>query len=163
MHEHEGLSPTHEMYLKVIYRLRQENEVEYRGLKQTLGRRKVLARTPQPGAMELAADILSMALLLLYAALVMGAKVARLSLAQALRAIRWAMEALRHGESCMQLLRRLGEAVTDEYERHSSKRARDWPHKKNQRPPGSPKLRRLSRTENVRIERIFMHLTSQVA
>lgn len=27
MHEHEGLSPTHEMYLKVIYRLRQENEV----------------------------------------------------------------------------------------------------------------------------------------
>lgn len=27
MHEHEGLSPTHEMYLKVIYRLRQENEI----------------------------------------------------------------------------------------------------------------------------------------
>jgi len=26
MHEHEGLSPTHEMYLKVIYRLRQDNE-----------------------------------------------------------------------------------------------------------------------------------------
>ena len=27
MHEHDGLSPTHEMYLKVIYRLRQENEI----------------------------------------------------------------------------------------------------------------------------------------
>lgn len=27
MHEHDGLSPTHEMYLKVIYRLRQDNEV----------------------------------------------------------------------------------------------------------------------------------------
>lgn len=27
MHEHEGLSPTHEMYLKVVYRLRQENEI----------------------------------------------------------------------------------------------------------------------------------------
>ncbi|MBI4716489.1 MAG: metal-dependent transcriptional regulator [Planctomycetes bacterium] len=27
MHEHEGLSPTHEMYLKVVYRLRQANEV----------------------------------------------------------------------------------------------------------------------------------------
>ncbi|MEK7732477.1 MAG: IS4 family transposase, partial [Planctomycetota bacterium] len=71
-----------------FYRARWGIEVEYRGLKQTLGRRKVLARTPEPGAMELAADILAMALLLLYAALVMGAKVARLSLAQALRAIR---------------------------------------------------------------------------
>lgn len=27
MHEHDGLSPTHEMYLKVIYRLRRENEI----------------------------------------------------------------------------------------------------------------------------------------
>lgn len=27
MHEHEGLSPTHEMYLKVIYRLRKDNEI----------------------------------------------------------------------------------------------------------------------------------------
>ena len=146
-----------------FYRARWGIEVEYRGLKQTLGHRKVLARTPEPGAMELAADILAMALLLLYAALVMGAKVARLSLAQALRAIRWAMEALRHGESCTQLLRRLGEAVTDQYERHSSKRARDWPHKKNERPPSPPRLRRVSKTEIARIERILMHHTAQVA
>ena len=27
MHEHDGLSTTHEMYLKVIYRLRQDNEI----------------------------------------------------------------------------------------------------------------------------------------
>ena len=146
-----------------FYRARWGIEVEYRGLKQTLGHRKVLARTPEPGAMELAANILAMALLLLYAALVMGAKVARLSLAQAWRAIRWAMEALRHDESCAQLLRRLREAVADEYERHSSKRARDWPHEKNERPPRPPRLRRLSRTENARIERIFMHHAAQVA
>ena len=104
-----------------------------------------------------------MALLLLYAGLVMGGKVMQLSLAQALRAIRWAIEALRHGESCTQLLRRLRQAVADEYERRSSKRARDWPHKKNERPPQPPKLRRLSRTENARIERIFMNHTAQVA
>ena len=41
-----------------FYRARWGIEVEYRGLKQTLGHRKVLARTPEPGAMELAADIL---------------------------------------------------------------------------------------------------------
>jgi hypothetical protein len=146
-----------------FYRARWGIEVEYRGLKQTLGHRKVLARTPEPGAMELAANILAMALLLLYAALVMGGKVMQLSLAQALRAIRWAIEALRHGESCTQLLRRLRQAVADEYERRSSKRARDWPHKKNERPPQPPRLRRLSRTENARIERIFMNHMAQVA
>ncbi len=27
MHEHEGLSPTHEMYLKVVYRLQEDNEI----------------------------------------------------------------------------------------------------------------------------------------
>ena len=136
------------------------NEVEYRELKQTLGHRKVPARTPEPGAMELAADILAMALLLLYAALVMGGKVMQLSLAQALRAIRWAIEALRHSESCTQLLHRLRQAVVDEYERRSSKRALDWPHKKTERPP---RLRRLSQTENALIERIFVNHTAQVA
>lgn len=134
-----------------FYRARWAIEVEYRGLKQTLGRRKVLARTPEPGEMELAANILGMALLLLYAALALGAKVARLSLAKALRVIHRAIEALRHGESCAWLLRSLREALGDEYKRHSSKRARDWPHKKNQRPPGPPKLRRLLMSEKARI------------
>jgi len=69
-----------------------------------------------------------------------------------LRAIRWAIEALRHGESCTQLRRGLRQAVADEYQRRSSKRARDWPHKKNERPPQPPRLRRLSRTENARID-----------
>jgi hypothetical protein len=75
----------------------------------------------------------------------------------------WAIEALRHGESCTQLLRRLRQAVADEYERRSSRHARYWPHKKTERPPRPPRLRRLSRTENARIERIFMNHTAQVA
>jgi hypothetical protein len=140
-----------------FYRARWDIEVEFRGLKQTLGRRKVLARTPEPGGMELAANILAMALLLLYAALVLGAKVARLSLAKALRAIHRAIEALRHGESCAWLLRWLREALGDEYTRRSSKRARDWPHKKKERPPGPPKLRRLLKGEKTRIRELLMN------
>ena len=139
-----------------FYRARWAIEVEYRGLKQTLARRKVLAKTPEPGATELAANILAMALLLLYAALALGAKVSRLSLAQALRAIRGAIEALRHGTSCAWLLDRLRAAVGDQYERHSSKRARDWPNKKNERPPSPPKLRRLKRSEKHRIREGIM-------
>ena len=140
-----------------FYRARWGIEVEFRGLKQTLGRRKVLARTPEPGGMELAANILAMALLLLYAALALGAKVSQLSLAKALRTIHRAIEALRHGESCAWLLRWLREAVGDEYTRRSSKRARDWPHKKTARPPGPPKLRRLLVSEKARIRELLMN------
>jgi len=61
------------------------------------------------------------------------------------------------------MLRRLRDAVADGYERRSSKRARDWAHKKNERPSQPPRLRRLSRTENARIERIFTNYTAQVA
>lgn len=139
-----------------FYRARWGIEVEFRGLKQTMGHRKVLARTPEPGEMELAGNLVGMALLLLYGAVVMGAKVARLSLAKALRAIRQAIEALRHGQSCAWLLRRLGEAVGDEYERRKSKRARDWPHKKQRRPPGPPRLHKLSKSENARIQELLM-------
>ena len=146
-----------------FYQARWGIEVEYRGLKQTMNRRKVLARTPEAGAMELAANLLSMALLLLYAAMVQGAKVDHCSLARVLRAIRRAIEAFRHGEKCRELIGQLAAAVRDAYERLSSKRARDWPHKKNECPPGPPTLRRLSATEKARIERVFMNHKAQVA
>ncbi len=132
-----------------LYRARWGIEVEFRGLKQTLARRKVLAKTPQAGAMELAVNILALALLLLYAALVMGAKVTQLSLAKALRVIRRAMERLRYGQSCSTFGEQLLAAVGDEYVRRSSKRARDWPHKKNERPPELPVLRRLKGHEKA--------------
>ena len=139
-----------------FYRARWSIEVEFRGLKQTMGHRKVLARTPEPGEMELAANLAGMALLLLYGALVHGAKVARLSLAMALRAIRQAIEALRHGETCDWLLGLLREAVTDEYQRRKPKQARDWPHKKSRRPPGPPRLHKLTNAENARIQKLLI-------
>ena len=143
-----------------LYRARWGIEVEFRGLKQTLARRKVLSRTPEVGAMELAANILALALLLLYAAMIMGARVTRLSLADALRAIRRAMERVRYGMSCSTLGEQLMAAVCDEYARRSSKRARDWPHKKKERPPGCPRLRRLKQREKARI---YAVLTDHVA
>ena len=144
-----------------LYRARWDIEVEFRGLKQTLARRKVLAKTPQPGAMEPAANILALALLLLYAALVMGAQVARLSVAKALRVVRRAIERVRHGGSCPAFAAQLLMAVGDEYVRRSSKRARDWPHKKNERPPGPPILRRLKGREKARVHAVLTSYTGQ--
>ena len=145
-----------------FYRGRWKIEVAYRGLKQTLGRSKVLARTPEPGGLELAANIVAMALLPLYGALALGKEVIRLSLAKAIRAIRKAMQALRHGASCATLLHALRAAVTDTYERHSSKRARDWPHKKNERPPSPPRLRRLLARQKTIIQGLWMGYQAQL-
>jgi Transposase DDE domain len=131
-----------------FYRARWGIEVEYRSLKQTLGRRKVLAKTPKAGTMELAGNILGLALLLLQGAL---ACAKRLSVAQALRVIHAAIEAVRCCLSTAWFIARLRQAERDSYQRHSSKRARDWPHKKKDPVPRPPKLRRPTPHEKHRI------------
>jgi hypothetical protein len=137
-----------------IYAARWGLETEYRAMKQTMGRRKVLAKTPGPGAMELAGNILALALLVLLAAIVLATRITRLSVALALKVIRHAIEVVRWIGRCCQFWALLRTAVRDEYRRHSSKRARDWPHKKKDSPPAAPKLRRLSPQEKDRIERL---------
>jgi hypothetical protein len=134
-----------------IYAARWGIETEYRSLKQTMNRRKVLARTPEPGAMELAGNILALAMLVLQAAIVLAGRIARLSVALALKAIRQAIERVRWIGCCPGFWGLLRGALKDEYHRRGSKRARDWPHKKRESPPGAPRLRRLSRREKARI------------
>ena len=135
-----------------LYRARWGIEIDYRGLKQTLDRRKVLAKTPEAGAMELSANILALALLMLQGAVAMGARVVRLSVAQALRTIRLTIEQLRGRRRMKPFAVQLCGALRDSYERRRSKRARDWPHKKNEPPPRSPILRSLSMVEKEQIQ-----------
>ena len=84
--------------------------------------------------MELAGNILALALLLLHGALVLGARAARVSVAVALRVMREVIEAVRHLESTSWWRRDMRAAVRDEYERNGSKRARDFPAKKKRLP-----------------------------
>jgi hypothetical protein len=132
-----------------LYHARWGIEVEYRGLKQTMARRKILARTPEPGEMEAAGAILAMALLLLHAAMVVGAKAGQASVALLLRLIHQMIEATRWAGSTAAFLAGIAEAIKDDYVRRGSKKARDWPHKKKQSPPGPPKLRRPTRPEKA--------------
>ena len=134
-----------------LYAARWGVETEYRGLKQTLGRRKVRAQTAGPGGMELAGNILALALLLLQGALALGARAARLSVAAALRVIRRALEEVRYGCPSGAFVAQLRAAVKDDYRRTGSKRARDWPHPKRETPPGPPRLRRPTPYERRRI------------
>ena len=134
-----------------FYRARWGVEVNYRGFKQTMERFTVLAKTPECGALELAGNILAMALLRLHAAMVMGAEMSRMSVAAALRVIRRAIEAVRCGLSSRWFTDQLACAVKDTYRRRGSKRARDWAHKKKESPPRPPNLRRLTRHERTRV------------
>ena len=107
----------------------------------------MLAKTPQCGALELAGNILARGLPHLHAVMIMGAKVSRMSVAAVLRVLREAMEAVRFGHSTRWFVSALGAALKDDYHRRRPKRARDWPHKKNESPPGPPNRRRLKKQE----------------
>ena len=94
--------------------------------------------------------------------MIMGVRVARLSPADAWRAIRRAMERVRYGKPGPTLGEKLREAVCDEYVRRSSKRARDWPPKKKERPPGPPMLRRLKGREKARVHTVLTNHAAQL-
>jgi hypothetical protein len=140
-----------------LYAARWGVETDYRALKQTLERRRVLAETPAVGVLELAGNILALALLLLQAAMVQGARVSRVSVAAALRALRQALEHTRWRHSTGWFVAALRAAVRDDYQRQRSKRARDWPHKKKDPAPRPPNLRNPTPRENAFIQAVELY------
>jgi len=58
------------------------------------------------------------------------------------------------GRKRKDLLKQLSEAVKDKYKRKGSKKAKDWPHKKREEPPGDPKIRLADQAEVRRAQRL---------
>jgi hypothetical protein len=142
----------------LLYELRWGVEVFFRSCKQTLQRRKMLSRTPGVAREELAWAVLGLWLL---GAITTTAIVARggdplaWSVALARQRLRRALR------QAVALRRRRGSptedwagAVHDGYQRRSAKKARDWPHKKREPPPGDPDIREASRREIRRAKRL---------
>jgi hypothetical protein len=130
-----------------IYRMRWGVEVFYRSLKQTLQRRKMRSAAPRQAALELHWSIVGLLLLGLLSVRAITARhkdPLSWSVALALRVVRRAMD---KPPAYRTLLRRLAGAITDTYTRRGDKKARNWPHKKNDPPPGQPKLRIASEKE----------------
>lgn len=138
-----------------MYRRRWGLEVFYRSLKRTMQKHKLHSASPGKAAVELEWSLAGLWLL----GLLTVQRVARRrgdpgrwSVAQALRVVRQVMggrgrrEAVRH-------LRGLAFAVQDAYQRRGCKRARDWPHKKTQQPPGPPRIRTAKRREQLKAQR----------
>jgi hypothetical protein len=123
-----------------LYKRRWGIEVLYRGLKQTLGRRKMLSDTPENAGVELDWTLAGYWMLGLLLWECRGTKQAvSRGVAEALRLVRSAMAARgdRRGnfQGCWKNMQ------VDAYHRAGPKASPDWPHKKNDPPCGIPKMR----------------------
>ena len=126
----------------VLYRMRWGVEVFYRSLKQTLQQRKMRSRAPRQAKMELSWAVMGLWVLSLAGVQAVVAKdktPGNLSIALARNMVRQAMAARCHRRT--NLGKQLATALKDSYVRTGSKAARNWPHKKNERPADAPKIK----------------------
>jgi len=140
----------------VFYEMRWGVEVFYRSLKQTLGHRKMLSRAPRQTAAELAWTMVGLKVLGLMSVerIILGGKdPLSWSVAMSLQVVRSAA-AERHGGRYKDMFGALAGCVKDEYKRKGPKKARNWPHKKRETPPGEPKIRRANEMELAKIEEL---------
>lgn len=133
-----------------LYARRWGIELFYRHLKQTFRRRKLLSRSAENARVELAWSLIGLWAMALYAlaeASQHGVPPERLSFAQLLLAFRRTLRDYLHpttkGE---RLCERLRQAIIDPYVR-KNKSSRDYPRKKQEKPPGAPTIRTASRTQ----------------
>lgn len=129
-----------------LYRRRWSLEVMHRTLKQTMGKGKVRAQTPELAGCELDWSLAGLWLIGLLAQDA-AQPPRRIAPASALRVLRTAIRRGRRRAGKHWLQRQLRAAVCDAYRRSRPKRARDWPHQKSQSPPGTPKTRTASAEE----------------
>lgn len=139
-----------------LYCLRWGVEVSFRSLKQTMRKRKMLSGVAKNAKVELDWAVVGLWLLTL-----MGVGEAapadrdRLSVAQALRAVRRWMRSPDGRPPAGGLRKALRKALVDKYVRTSSKKARNWPHKKREKPPGVPKVRTATKAEVLKAQEIL--------
>jgi hypothetical protein len=126
----------------VFYEMRWGVEVFYRSLKQTLKKRKMLSHSPAAAKCELTWAMFGMWLLGLMSVagiLARGADPLSWSAALARNRVRRSMRSALSGRRQDRgLAYELARTTKDTYARHGSKKARDWPHKKKEQPPGNP-------------------------
>jgi hypothetical protein len=125
--------------------------VFFRSFKQTFDRRKLCSRSPDNALLELDWSLVGLWMVYAMAAaqvIQQGKSPHRVSVAGALVAVRTAIRNYRWrpepGEDLWSLL---GNALIDTYDRQSSKTARNYPRKKNDKPAGKPQIQPASREQ----------------
>ena len=144
-----------------MYGLRWGVEVAWRGLKQTMGRGRLHSASPAHVRTELdwaMAGFWMLGLLAVSRLIETGQDPRQASVAAALRAVREAMRP--GGKRRRSLACLLAEALKDGYKRRGSKKARNYPHKRRQKPPGLPRARKATAAE-VRLAKRVRERESQ--
>jgi hypothetical protein len=150
-----------------LYEMRWGIEVEFRGLKQTLDRAQLRSRNDRRLLVELHWSLMAMAIAELWALKEQlshprprpgsnrpAYSPAKRSLARTMRAIRTCLRNLSPlPNSEEDLAATLRIAVTDEYQRKASKRARYRPPNPDKKPIGNPQVRKMKRSDwNLLVE-----------
>jgi hypothetical protein len=126
-----------------LYARRWGIELFYRHLKQTFQRRKMRSTSAGNALQEMHWSYAGLWAMALYTSIEFrrhGLPVRRLSVARMLRAFRHTMRDYLHQTKRGKTLReRLGTALIDNYMR-KNKASRDYPRKKQEKPPGPPRI-----------------------
>ena len=146
----------------VLYTMRWGIEVFYRSLKQTLEHRTMRSDAPRQAQAELAWSLVGLQLMGLMSVremLAHGADPLGWSVAATRDLIRQAMQGRDHRRLGAQGWKnRLAGCRKDGYVRTSSKKSRDWPDRKHDRPPGPPKIRTASEKEVRKAQELLVKL-----
>lgn len=154
------------------YKMRWGEEVEYRGLKQTLDRHNLRCRNSDRVNVELDWSILGMAFAELVA---LWQQIPehqtnskpkheydpkRRSLANTMRALRECMRKLhKYADRDCDLLSKLSRSLVQKYNNRTNKKARYRPQNPDKKPLGEPKIRKLNRLERKKL-RTLEHNTA---
>jgi hypothetical protein len=145
-----------------MYRRRWGIEVFYRSLKRTMEKHKMRSASPNKAQVELdwaLAGLWMLGLLTVQRMIRRQGNPMQWSVAQSLRVVRRVMSG-RGGRQGAKDLCALGQAVKDDYHRGGSKTARNWPHKKTEKPPDPPKIRMAKRWETLKAQRFKRNVTA---
>ena len=143
-----------------LYRLRWGIEVFYRSFKCTLGHRKMRSRAPQQAHCELSWAVMGLWILSAMSIkelIAHGKDPLELSVASAVQIIRLSLRHAWGGGSLRRLRESLGQAVKDSYVRTAPKTARNWPHKKTDKPPGPPRIQQASHAQVTLAQSLLQH------
>jgi Transposase DDE domain len=133
-----------------IYALRWGIELFYRHFKQTFERRKLRSHRAENAELEATWSLLGLWAMMLHAEVILmgkGVPPKRISVAGVLLGYRSSLRDYKNaadpGESLVEMV---GKAMIDSYAR-ADKSSRDYPRKKQEKPPGAPKVRNATRAE----------------
>ena len=157
-----------------FYKMRWGIEVQFRGLKQTLGRAKLRSRKDERLLAELHWSIMALAVAELLALKEQHEPRSsksqnpdpppdpvKRSLAETMRALRRCLRQLEEApKPGKDLTSQLRAALTDSYQRKSSKRARYRPPNPDKKPLGDPKLRPLDQKEIQKLQQIEANMAA---